>query len=152
MQMKQVRIMVLASTLSTAVLACSSPYTISTDPVVNYERVFVGVPLNDTAIVNSRLEILHRRFLRMIPMSDGNGEWEFEFLADPSWVALVRAGFEETAWPELSAAREVPSWFSPTAAAYSVWRQQPTSYPTVHLFIERTPIDPRRIHVFIRRH
>lgn len=149
---RRIRDLMLWCAASTAALACSTPYTISNDPVANYEKVFIGVPLNRTVILNSRLEVMHRRLWGLIPMSDGNGEWEFELLADPSWLAAVRTDFEEIPWPELSLTRKVPPWFSPTPREYSLWRLQPTSHPTAHLFIARTPRDPERIHVFIRRH
>jgi len=130
---------------------CASHQTISTDPATNYRRVFADVPLRETLVLKSRLEITNGSFLGLFPKTS-NGEWEFEFLATPEWVSAVRSRFEEIAWPEPRSSRQMPKWFSPTPEEYSVWWLDETSYPAAHLFIERTPMKKGRVHVFMCRH
>lgn len=114
---------------------------------MNYTYVFDSMPAPVPEIVNSRVERIDRCCL----LGPVNGSWEFELYASRAWVDMLLKGCDEIEWNEIWQ-REVPPWFTPSAATYDVCRMQATSFPNAHVFFERTAHDERRIHLFIRRH
>ena len=133
--------------LAVLLLAGCSSMIVSHDPKTNYTYVFSAMPSPTPEIVNSRVE----RINRCCFLGPVNGNWEFEMYASRPWVDVLLKEFDEIEWSQITQ-REVPSWFTPSAADYSVWRMQATSFPNAHVFVERKPQDESRIHLFIRRH
>ncbi len=135
------------SFLLVMLLAGCSSMIVNHDPKTNYNFVFSAMPSPTPEIVNSRVERV-RRCCFLAPV---NGNWEFEMYASRPWVDVLLEKFREIEWDQIWQ-REVPSWFTPSAAEYRVWQMQSTSFPNAHVFVERKPQDESRIHLFIRRH
>jgi len=134
------------------VCGCTSPVPrVSEDQTKNYQWIFPEMQGPRPEVLNSRVERFDRKLFGVIRLGERNGDWEFELIASKSWVETVRQGFREVRWEEISP-RSVPPWFNPSPERYTPWQLQPTSYPVAHLFIERSPGDESRIHLFIRRH
>jgi hypothetical protein len=126
----------------------------SLDPDFNYELKFSSMPEPMPEVVHSRVEReTSRRLFWIIPLPPRNVEWEFELVATPSWIATLRKEFKPANWEQLEKRERLPEWFSPGPEVFSVWYLPGTSgIHAAHLFIERAPRDPSRVHVFIRRH
>lgn len=129
---------------------CSTPTTQSFDATANYCYVFKDMRSPMPKVVRSRVERDDRRLLG-VKMNPTNGDWEFEIIASSNWVAEVKMGFLPTSFKTVPE-RGVPSWFSPNEDAFEVFQLQYSSFPTAHLYVERSPKNPEAIHVFIRRH
>jgi hypothetical protein len=135
-----------------AVCGCTSPLPrVSEDQTRNYQWIFPEMQEPRPEVLNSRVERVDRKLFGVISLGERNGDWEFELLATKSWLEEVRKGFRKIRWEEIPP-RLVPSWFDPSPERYTPWQLQRTSYPAAHLFIERSPGDGSRIHLFIRRH
>jgi hypothetical protein len=134
--------------------ARASVVTESLDADFNYELKFGAMPEPKPAVVHSRVEReTGRRLLWVFPLSPRNLEWEFELVAAPSWVEVLKRDFLAEDWNEVEPRGGLPDWFSPTPEGFSVWYLPSTSgIHGSHLFIERKPEDPQRVRVFIRRH
>lgn len=125
---------------------CSSS-TFSEDADANYKWVYGSMSQPRPEIVHSRVERISRCcFLRTI-----SGNWEFEVYASRSWVDAVRESFKQIEWED-ERTRDLPPWFDPPRAQFTVWQLQGPSVPIAHLFVEREPQDESRVHVFLRRH
>lgn len=143
-------VVILVLVASTA--GCASPTRVIKDAEANYNFVFPQMPGPKPEIMNSRVERVGRAFIGFIPMGSANGKWEFELIADSEWVSVLRKDFEPIRWDQISQHRDIPEWFDPSPERFTVWRLHPTSYAVAHLFIERTPKDKSKVHIFIRRH
>ena len=134
--------------------ARASVVTESLDPVVNYELKFGSMPEPKPEVVHSRVEReTDRRLFWIFPLRPVNREWEFELIAAPSWVEVLRKNFQPENWEQLEPRSGLPDWFAPSPEAFSLWYLPGTSgIHSVHLFIERERADPDRVRVFIRRH
>jgi len=131
---------------------CATPITHSSDSEANYSYVFSTVDAPKPTIVQSHVERLHRSVLGIFPLAaQYNGDWEFEMLASPAWLAKAKPGFAEVPFASVQP-RHVPDWFLPSAENYTAWKMQTTSYPNAHLFVEKNPESQEKVRVFIRRH
>ena len=134
--------------------AGASEVTESLDASFNYELKFASMPEPKPEVLHSRVEReTGRRFLWILPLPPRNLEWEFELVAVPSWVEVLKRDFLPTDWDKVEHRGGLPDWFSPGPETFSAWYLLGTSgIHAAHLFIEREPEDPNRIRVFIRRH
>jgi hypothetical protein len=131
---------------------CASPTIHSLDSKANYGYVFNGVSAPEPTIIHSHVERDQRSVLGIFPLrSESNGDWEFELVASTAWLEEVKAGCTKIQFADVSP-RQLPDWFLPSSEEFTVCRMQATSYPTVHLFIEKKPRSQAGIRVFIRRH
>jgi len=137
--------------LTLALLAgCVSAPRESLDADANYALVFSSVRQPRPVILHSRLE-RYAKSLGPLQSAERNGEWEFELLVPCAWVDEVLPQFKPVPFDSW-ARRPTASWWTPTAADYDAYEMPYTSYPAAHLFVEKHPADPSRIHVFIQRH
>jgi hypothetical protein len=134
--------------------ATASTVTESLDADHNYELTFASMPEPKPEVIHSRVEReTDRRLLWILPLPPTNLEWEFELVAAPSWIEVLRQDFLPEDWGRLEPRSGLPDWFLPTPEAFSAWYLPSTSgIHASHLFIERAPKDPQRVRVFIRRH
>src|SRR5262245_22678449 len=134
--------------------AKASTVTESLDADYNYELKFASMPEPKAEVIHSRVEReTNRRLLWIFPLSPTNLEWEFELVAAPNWVEVLRRDFLPEDWNQLEPRGGLPDWFLPTPEAFSAWYLPSTSgIHASHLFIERAPNDPLRVRVFVRRH
>src|SRR5262249_26115360 len=70
------------------------PTVTSLDPAANYAWVFGDLPLGETTVLNSRLYRVQPDLFG-IPLGEENGNWEFELMATPAWLAVVQPNFTE---------------------------------------------------------
>src|SRR5436309_2366573 len=132
--------------------ACSSSVTESVDPEANYRWKFDDMPQPRAEVVHSRVEREQVQFAGL-ELRPRNQEWEFELLAAPNWVDVLRRNFLPLAWDKITYRPRIPSWFSPDPEHFTAWYLEGTSgIHSAHLFIEMAPADPQRVHIFIRRH
>jgi hypothetical protein len=132
----------------------ASVVTDSLDPDFNYELKFGSMPAPKPEVIHSRVEReTERRLFWIFPLPPTNREWEFELLAAPSWVEVLRKDFLPENWNALERRSGLPGWFLPSPEAFGVWYLPGTSgIHSAHIFIELEPADPDRVRVFIRRH
>ena len=143
----------LSSLLALLVIGCSTTVTESLDPEVNYALKFSEMPRPRATVVHSRVEREQPVFLWLFPSEVRNGEWEFELIATRAWVRVLGADFTPIDWEDVKLRSDLPEWFTPDARRFSALRWSGTSdLAAAHLFIEREPKDPERVHVFLCRH
>lgn len=129
---------------------CVHPGSESTDSAANYAAVFKTMRQPSPIILNSRLDHYSKSFG---PWQGGerNGEWEFEILATKAWLDEVKHGFVPTTFNDGFRSPRV-AWWKPDAEHFDVYHMPYSSYSAAHLYVEKNPKDPDRIHVFIQRH
>lgn len=133
--------------------ACSTTTRVSEDPETNYAWTFAEMPAPKPEIVHSRVERQDPVVFFGFVLPPRNGEWEFELVADRSWIDALRKGFLQIPWADIRSRPNIPPWFSPDPVSFMVsYLPDGSGRPAVHLFIEKEPLDPDRIRVFIRRH
>jgi hypothetical protein len=134
--------------------ARASVVTDSLDANFNYELKFASMPEPKPEVVHSRVEReTDRRLFWIFPLPPRNLEWEFELVATPSWIEVLKRDFLPDDWSQLEPRRGLPDWFLPTPEAFGVWYLPSTSGSHgSHLFVEREPKDSQRVRMFIRRH
>ncbi len=138
-------VVVLVALLSSG---CTTTMVESFDPDANYRWKFNLMPEPKAIVVNSRVE---REDPALLPPR--NREWEFELIATPSWLEVLKLNFVEIEWSEVRYRTGIPKWFNPEQSAYTAWNLTGTSgVISAHLFVERLPQDPNEIRIFIRRH
>src|SRR4030095_16942961 len=100
--------------------ACASVVTDSVDAKYNYELKFAAMPEPKPEVVHSRVEReTDRHFLWIFPLAPRNLEWEFELVAAPSWIEVLKQGFLPDDWSQLEPRSGLPNWFLPTPEAFS---------------------------------
>jgi len=126
----------------------------SFDADFNYELKFSDMPEPRPEVAHSRVErLVGRRLLWIVPLPPTNLEWEFELVAAPSWVEVLKRDFLPEEWGTVEPREGLPDWFSPNGDEFEAWYLLGTSgVHSAHLFIEREPKDPDRVRVFVRRH
>ena len=129
----------------------TSKIAISTDHAHNYDLYFSDMSNPPAEVLNSSVERIERKFLGLFKMATISGSWYFELLASQEWVSNIDPAFKAIPWTEVEIDPD-PIWFRPVPDKYEVRRRALTSYPSNHIFIEKSPIAQNRIHIFIRRY
>ena len=132
---------------------CSSTGTVSYDHAWNYENKFSLMPAPKAEVVNSRVERVTKTIFGK-PWSTINGEWEFELLATQAWTSVLKEDFKPAEWDEVKTwiRQDLPAWFAPDPEKYAPFQMPGPSLIAAHLFIEKAPVDPDRIRLFVCRH
>jgi hypothetical protein len=132
---------------------CSAAVTQSLDPEVNYALKFSEMPLPRAEVIHSRVEREDSGWFLVFRLPPRNREWEFELVATPAWIEVLRKDFTPIDWSAVKLRSDLPPWFAPAPSAFSAFYLEGMSgLPAAHLFVESTPADPDRVRLFICRH